>query len=93
MNTTPLSPNKDIAAAVVTAMTNEKVLSSSRMTTGNQYFVFDIKTTHSDYVIRMTDNQHKNNFISAIYWQERLIPLGIPLAKFINSATIEPSLC
>jgi hypothetical protein len=85
MNTTPLSPNKDIAAAVVTAMTNEKVLSSSRMTTGNQYFVFDIKTTHSDYVIRMTDNQHKNNFISAIYWQERLIPLGIPLAKFINS--------
>ena len=71
MNTTPLSPNKDIAAAVVTALTNEKVLSSSRMTTGNQYFVFDIKTTHSDYVIRMTDNQHKNNFISAIYWQEK----------------------
>jgi Ser/Thr protein kinase RdoA (MazF antagonist) len=85
MNTTPLSPNKDIAVAVVTAMTNEKVLSSSRMTTGNQYFVFDIKTTHSDYVIRMTDNQHKNNFISAIYWQEKLIPLGVPLAKFIKS--------
>lgn len=85
MNTTPVYPNKDIAAEVVSSMTNEKVLSSSRMTTGNQYFVFDIKTTSSEYVIRMTDSNHRNNFISALYWQEKLIPLGVPLAKFIKT--------
>jgi len=78
-------PNKDIAAAIVTSMTNEKVISSVRMTTGDQYFVFDIKTENSGYVIRMTDTEHKNNFISAIYWQEKLLPLGIPLAKFIKT--------
>lgn len=85
MSTTSIFPDEDIAAIVVTSMTNEKVLSSTRMTTGEQYFVFDIKTTNSEYVIRMTDTDHKKNFISAIYWQEKLIPLGIPLAKFIKS--------
>jgi fructosamine-3-kinase len=85
MKSDPISPNKDIASAVVTSMTNEKVLSSIRMKTGEQYYVFDIKTTESEYVIRMTDLNHKNNFISAIYWQEKLIPLGVPLAKFMRS--------
>lgn len=33
----------------------------------------------------MTDIERKNNFITAIYWQDILIPLGIPLARFINS--------
>jgi hypothetical protein len=78
-------PSEDTAAYVVASMTNEKVLSSIRMTTGDQYFVFDIKTSTSEYVIRMTDLAHKQNFLSGIYWQEKLIPLGIPLAKFIKS--------
>lgn len=79
------SPSENIAATVVASMTNEKVLSSMRMATGDQYFVFDIKTTNSEYVIRMTDAIHKKNCISAIYWQEKLLPLGVPLAKFIQS--------
>jgi len=74
-----------IAASVVTSMTNEKIISSTRMTTGDQYFVFAIKTEESEYVIRITNVEHKNKFISAIYWQEKLIPLGIPLAKFIQT--------
>jgi Ser/Thr protein kinase RdoA (MazF antagonist) len=85
MNTQLITPNAEIAAFIVTSMTNEEVLSSIRMTTGEQYFVFDIKTSHSKYVLRMTDTEHRNNFVSAIYWQEKLIPLGIPLAKFIQS--------
>jgi hypothetical protein len=78
-------PNEKIAATVVAAMINEKVLSSKRMATGDQCFVFEVKTINSEYVIRMTDVSHKNNFISALYWQEKLIPLGVPLAKFIKS--------
>jgi len=78
-------PDETIAASVVTSMTNEKVISSTRMTTGDQYFVFAVKTEKSEYVIRMTNSEHKDKFISAIYWQEKLIPLGIPLAKFIQS--------
>jgi hypothetical protein len=74
-------PNEEIASNVVEAMTNEKILSSIRMTTGDQYFVFAIKTANSDYVIRMKDGNHKNKFNSAIYWQDHLLTLGIPLAK------------
>lgn len=84
MNTSNLYPNEEVAAKVAAAMTNEKVLSSLRLTTGDQYFVFAINTSHSKYVIRMTDKQQKNKFLSAIYWQEKLIPLGVPLAKFIH---------
>ncbi|MDR3478977.1 MAG: aminoglycoside phosphotransferase family protein [Gammaproteobacteria bacterium] len=85
MNNPLQPPNPTIAAAVVTAMTNEEALSTTRMTTGDQYFVFAITTTRAEYVIRMTDAQHKKNFISAIDWQKKLIPLGIPLAKFIHA--------
>jgi len=85
MNTSSIFPSEDIAAAVVTSMTNEKVLSSTRMKTGDQYFVFAVRTTNSEYVIRMTNADHKMKFASAIYWQKKLIPLGIPLAKFIKS--------
>lgn len=85
MNTLPISPNEEIASQVVASMTNEKILSSKKMTTGDQYFVFDVKTNTSEYVIRMTDVNYKKNFISAIYWQEKLLPLGIPIAKFIKS--------
>jgi len=80
-----ICPNEEIAAVVVASMMNEKVLSSIRMTTGDQYFVFATKTTTSEYVIRMTDADHKNKFLSAIYWQEKLIPLGVPLAQFIKT--------
>lgn len=79
------TPNENIAATVVAAMTKEKVLSSIRLATGDQHFVFAIKTSNLEYVLRMTKEANKNYFISAIYWQEKLIPLGIPLAKFIRS--------
>lgn len=81
----PTIPNENIAASVVASMTNEKVLSSIRLATGDQHFVFTVKTTSLEYVLRMTKKENKNYFISAIYWQEKLIPLGIPLAKFIRS--------
>jgi hypothetical protein len=85
MNTIHILPNEDIASTVVASMTNEEVVSSNRMTTGDQYFVFEVKTKHSEYVIRMTDVKYRKNFLSAIYWQEKLLPLGVPLAKFIKS--------
>src|SRR3990167_7702547 len=78
-------PTEEIAASAVASMTHEKVLSTTRMTTGDQYFVFAIKTINAEYVIRMTTMDQKEQFLSAIYWQDMLIPLGIPLAKFIQS--------
>jgi hypothetical protein len=68
MSDSRLFPTEEIASSVVSSMTNEKILSAIRITTGDQYFVFSVKTTKSEYVIRMTDENHKKKFISAIYW-------------------------
>lgn len=78
-------PTEDIASYVVNMMTGEVVLSAQRLTTGDQYFVYAVKTINSDYVIRMADKSQREKFLHAIYWQEKLLPLGIPLAKFIQS--------
>ncbi|HAT1882210.1 TPA: phosphotransferase [Legionella pneumophila] len=85
MNTSLILPNENTAAGIVASMMNEKVLSSIRLTTGDQHFVFAVKTSNSEYVLRMTKETNRNYFISALYWQEKLIPLGVPLAKFIKS--------
>jgi len=79
------TPNSKIAATVTAAMTQEKVISSTRLPTGEQNFVFAVETEHSSYVIRMTDIAYKNTFIAAVNWQNMLLPLGVPLAKFIKT--------
>src|SRR6478672_5204164 len=85
MKNLPLYPTEEIASSVVFSMTGENVLYLKRMITGDQHFVYEVKTEKSEYVIRMTDSSQKNKFISAIYWQEKLLPLGVPLATFIES--------
>ncbi len=78
-------PNNDIAANVVAKMTLESVLSVRKMPTGEQNCVFAVKTNEAEYVIRMTTEDHQHVVTSALYWQEKLIPLGVPVAKFIKS--------
>lgn len=78
-------PTTQIASSVVKSMTGEDVISAMRMATGDQNFVFSVKTVGAEYVIRMTDLPHKQKFEAAIYWQKKLIPLGVPLAKFIQT--------
>lgn len=78
-------PSNQIASKVVKSMTGEEVISISRMLTGDQNFVFAVTTANSEYVIRMTDEGHKQKFQAAIYWQKMLIPLGVPLAEFIQT--------
>jgi aminoglycoside phosphotransferase (APT) family kinase protein len=70
------------AANVTARLTGETVTSVSRLATGNQNYVYAVDTKKSAYVIRMT-NKFRDKFVNALHWQEQLIPLGVPLAKFI----------
>jgi hypothetical protein len=78
-------PNEQISSSVVHAMTGEPVLSATRMATGDQNFVYAVKTSAAEYVLRMTDISHKHKFEAAIAWQKMLLPLGVPLAEFIKT--------
>lgn len=79
------TPNEQISSSVVHAMTGDPVLSATRMETGDQNFVYAVKTSAAEYVLRMTDISHKHKFEAAIAWQKMLLPLGIPLAEFIKT--------
>ncbi|EHL32690.1 aminoglycoside phosphotransferase family protein [Legionella drancourtii] len=85
MNTDSPTPNEQIASSVVRSMTGEQVLSAMRMVTGEQNFVYAVRTPAAEYVLRMTDISHKHKFHAAIAWQKILLPLGVPLAEFIKS--------
>lgn len=78
-------PNQYFATQIVTQMTPETVISSTRLTTGDQYYVFAVITSNENYILRMTTPDDQAKFEDAIYWQNKLIPLGIPLAPFIKT--------
>lgn len=78
-------PSESIAVAVVQSMTGEDAVFVSRMGTGDQHFVYMVNTAASEYVIRMTLEEQRHKFEAALYWQKLLLPLGVPLAQFIQT--------
>src|SRR5688500_5951552 len=80
----PPYPDLKTAKYVASRLLKVDVLDAHRLTTGNKNFVFAINTKDQDFVIRMTTGAHKDVYHAAAYWQEKLLPLGIPLAKFIG---------
>lgn len=78
-------PDEEIASSVIYSMTGHQVLSITRMKTGDQNFVYAVKTDSAEYVIRMTTASHKNKFLAAVKWQKMLLPLRVPVAEFIQS--------
>lgn len=76
-------PDIETARVVAAGLLKEDVLDAQRLITGRKNFVVAITTSTNEFVIRMTTKEHKNSYVSAIYWQNKLLPLGVPLAKFI----------
>ena len=62
MKNNSTSPNEHTASLIINAMTKENVLVVKRMVTGDQNFVYAVKTVKADYVLRMTDANHKYKF-------------------------------
>jgi hypothetical protein len=56
------TPNEQISSSIVHAMSGEQVLSAIRMATGDQNFLYAVKTSAAEYVLRMTDISHKHKF-------------------------------
>lgn len=76
-------PDIETAKVVASALLNEEVLDAQRITTGRKNFVVAITTPSNKFVIRMITNERKSTYEAAIYWQNKLLPLGVPLAKFL----------
>ncbi len=82
-NTEISVPDENVASSVTAAMSGNKVLETKRLATGNQNHVYTVRTDAGEYVIRLTSAVHKEKFAGALYWQQKLLPVGVPLARFI----------
>lgn len=69
-------------------MTGERVLASIRMKTGDQNFVFSVKTPFSEYILRMTDITHKHKFYAAVKCQEMLLLMRGTFSRYIRSVVV-----
>lgn len=78
-------PSKQDIESVINSMIGEQVLACTRMKTGDQNFVFAVSTSDAEYILRMTDFNYKYKFEAALAWQKLLLPVGVPLAKFIKT--------
>lgn len=76
-------PDIEAAKIVAAKLLKTNILEAKRLTTGGKNFVFWLSTNNDEFVIRMTAEKYKKTYESAIYWQNKLLPLGVPLAKFI----------
>ena len=76
-------PDNLIASHVAYSLLQEEVFNCERILTGNQNIVFLVATKNNSYIVRMTDDIKYP--ISAQYWQNILIPLGIPICPFTHT--------
>jgi len=76
-------PNEIIAAQLVQQLLHTEPLQVSRFRTGLAHYVYEVQTPNQPVVVRMaaggSDSLH-----GAVYWAERLIPLGLPLPAILG---------
>lgn len=73
------SPFIKTARQIAHDISAEPIISIERFLTGKANYVYDVKTAHDEYVIRLSRPEQKNSFKGMIYWHQQLSPLGIPL--------------
>jgi aminoglycoside phosphotransferase (APT) family kinase protein len=82
------TPTEHEAVAILESVTGLKVSAVQRFPTGLAHYVYDSTTTdHQHLVVRLTTVAGRIHFVSAVYWYNRLKPLGVPLPRLLYSNT------
>jgi len=77
-------PDERHAADILAAVTGNAVVSVRRFPTGLAHYVYDARLDDGTaLVVRLTRPEWSDAFAGAIYWSERLRPLGVPLPEII----------
>lgn len=75
------SPSEETAKQIVSDLNIGSIISIKRFDTGKAHYVYDVKTTHDELVVRLTKFEQKSSFVSAVYWYDLLVPIGISVPK------------
>ncbi len=78
----PNIPSEELVEKIIKDLTSDEIISINRFSTGKAHYVYDVKTSTDEVVVRLTRIEQKSSFESALYWYKILKPLGIPLPTF-----------
>ena len=79
-------PTEQDATRIVSAITGQNVSEMRRFPSGLAHFVYDVKLADEELlVLRLTRPAQQPDFAGAVYWSERLRPLGVPLPTVIHA--------
>jgi aminoglycoside phosphotransferase (APT) family kinase protein len=77
-------PDEGDVERIVSDAIGESVTSLRRFPTGLAHFVYDVETAGGNrFAVRLANPAQRTAFAGAVYWYERLRPLGIPLPALI----------
>ena len=78
-------PGEVDARAVLERVSGQRVTWIERFPTGLAHYVYDARTDDGEpYVVRLTRPERRADFAGAVYWHERLAPLGVPLPALLH---------
>jgi aminoglycoside phosphotransferase (APT) family kinase protein len=78
----------EVDAARILSATGRAVRSIRRFPSGLAHYVYDARTADDQaIVIRLTRSSASADFVGAVYWHERLAPLGVPLPYILFADT------
>ncbi len=81
-----IEPTKQDAWRILSEITGQTVEEIRRFPNGLAHFVFAAKLADGQrLVVRLTRPAHQIDFAGAVYWSERLRPLGVPLPTILHA--------
>lgn len=83
------APTEHDAAAIVQAVLHEPAQTVRRFPTGLQHYVYDVVTASRAAVVVRIAHAAADALAGAVYWSQRLRPLGLPLPRLLH-AELEP---
>lgn len=79
-------PTEQHAADIVQSVLGQRARSVQRFNTGLAHYVYDVVTDHGNaVVVRIAREDMREALIGAVYWSERLRPLGVPLPRILHA--------
>jgi aminoglycoside phosphotransferase (APT) family kinase protein len=83
-------PGTQDAAAVVQQVLHTNVAHIERFAQGLAHFVYDVRTADGqNLVVRLTRPAQRWMFEGALYWHQRLVPVGVPLPRLLHADLAE----
>jgi aminoglycoside phosphotransferase (APT) family kinase protein len=79
------TPNEYDAAAIFQTVFHEHPRTIGRFSMGLRHFVYDVVTESDTKVVVRIARGDDESLAGAVYWSQRLLPLGVPLPRILHA--------